>query len=73
MLNKFLQIKPTSWSPFSCLFTHSYTFPLLQLPAEITGTYLLWGILGRLPYDGKTFFQEKPKQYFDSSINPPSE
>lgn len=43
--------RPTSWSSFSGLLTRSYTLPLLQLPAEVTGTHLLWGILGRLPED----------------------
>lgn len=41
----------TSWSPFSGLFAGSYTFSLLQLPTEVTGTHLLGGILGRLPED----------------------
>lgn len=65
---------PTSWSPFSGLLTCSYTFPLLQLPAEITGTHLLRGILGRLPGDREIKLEEKNKcRHFAPHICPLSE
>lgn len=40
---------PTSRSPLSGLLPDSNTLPLLQLSAEVTGTHLLGGILGKLP------------------------
>lgn len=57
--------RPTSWSPLSGFFTYSHALPLLQLPTEVTGAHLLWGILGRLPEIEKTLiFCEQNRAIF---------